>query len=73
MTRIVSAMLGLAVLASSLVAAQASGRHVRGAEAVASAHRGTDYYPGWGRERVTIYGVPPGLVYGGAISAPAGR
>jgi hypothetical protein len=32
-----------------------------------------DYYPGWGRDRVPLYGVPPGLIYGGAISAPAGH
>ncbi|WP_441241670.1 hypothetical protein [Tardiphaga sp. 768_D3_N2_1] len=32
-----------------------------------------DYYPGWGREAVPIYGVYPGLIYGGATSAPAGR
>jgi hypothetical protein len=32
-----------------------------------------DYYPGWGRDRVPLYGVPPGLIYGGATSAPAGH
>jgi hypothetical protein len=32
-----------------------------------------DYYPGWGREPVKIYGVYPGLIYGGATSPPAGR
>jgi hypothetical protein len=32
-----------------------------------------DYYPGWGRDSVPLYGVYPGLVYGGATSAPAGR
>ncbi|MGM4922095.1 hypothetical protein AB7828_04560 [Tardiphaga sp. 215_C5_N2_1] len=31
------------------------------------------YYPGWGRDPVLIRGVYPGLVYGGATSAPAGR
>ena len=31
------------------------------------------YYPGWGRPAVPTYGVYPGLIYGGAISAPAGR
>ncbi len=31
------------------------------------------YYPGWGRDRVPSYGVYPGLIYGGATSAPAGR
>jgi hypothetical protein len=31
------------------------------------------YYPGWGRPAVPPYGVYPGLIYGGAISAPAGR
>ena len=31
------------------------------------------YYPGWGRPMVPSYGVYPGLIYGGATSAPAGR
>jgi hypothetical protein len=31
------------------------------------------YYPGWGRDPVLVRGVYPGLVYGGATSAPAGR
>jgi hypothetical protein len=31
------------------------------------------YYPGWGRDRAPTYGVYPGLIYGGATSAPAGH
>ena len=31
------------------------------------------YYPGWGRPMLPSYGVYPGLIYGGATSAPAGR
>ena len=31
------------------------------------------YYPGWGRPMQPTYGVYPGLIYGGATSAPAGR
>lgn len=32
-----------------------------------------DYYPGWGRDSVPVHGVYPGLIYGGATSAPAGH
>lgn len=51
-------------------------RHVQQQQGV-SAHidprEAYAYYPGWGREAVPVYGVYPGLIYGGATSAPAGR
>lgn len=64
------------VMLSLTSVAHAGSRHVRDAAAPGidrAARGGYDYYPGWGREPVRIYGVYPGLIYGGATSPPAGR
>jgi hypothetical protein len=52
-----------------------AGRHVQqqGIGSRADVRDSYDYYPGWGRDPVQMRGVYPGLIYGGAISAPAGR
>ena len=69
-----------AMLALSVAHAGAAPRHqARSAPwPVADSGRDPDhvagyYYPGWGRPAVPSYGVYPGLIYGGATSAPAGR
>jgi hypothetical protein len=78
MKRFAVAAFGAAVIASSMAGtAEADTRHARRHEAPpaigAHALGAYNYYPGWGREPVPVYGVYPGLIYGGAISAPAGR
>jgi hypothetical protein len=78
MNRIVAATFGAAVIASSLAgAANADTRHIRRHPSPPAMSTDTrdayDYYPGWGRDKVTVRGVYPGLIYGGATSPPAGR
>ena len=74
-----------AAIAAVLIAAFASsagakerhrGRHVHHAAVSTGDPRdayASGYYPGWGRPMVPSYGVYPGLIYGGATFAPAGR
>ena len=80
MRKIVLRAAGAALLAMSMAhSANAAERHRMRHVTQQPAVGATDprdafgYYPGWGRERVPSYGVYPGLIYGGAISAPAGR
>lgn len=78
MNRFVAASLGAAVIASSLAsAADANTRHIRrhaSPPAIsADTREAYDYYPGWGRDKVAVRGVYPGLIYGGAMSPPAGH
>lgn len=74
------AAMGAALVVLSVSAASASERHhVRRHIKHATVSTNTDprdaydYYPGWGRPKAPSYGVYPGLIYGGAISAPAGH
>ena len=78
MRKIVLTAAGAVLIALSIsTAASASERHRRHAPpqpvGVTDPRDAFGYYPGWGRDRVPSYGVYPGLIYGGAISAPAGR
>lgn len=80
MRKIVLTVAGAALLAMSMAhAANAAerhrGRHVAQQPAAwfTEPRDAFAYYPGWGRDRVPSYGVYPGLIYGGATSAPAGR
>jgi hypothetical protein len=82
MKKITYAAVGAALIALSVAnAASASERyHARRHVQQQSVSTNADprnsfdyYYPGWGREPVPAYGVYPGLIYGGATSAPAGR
>jgi hypothetical protein len=67
----VSCCLALACGAAS--ASEHHGHRARVAVTMADSADAALYYPGWGREPVVVRGVYPGLVYGGATSAPAGR
>ena len=69
---VVATMVGNAASASERKPVR---RHVQqqGVSARIDPREAYDYYPGWGREAVPVYGVYPGLIYGGATSAPAGR
>jgi hypothetical protein len=79
MRKITAIAIGAALIALSVSnAASAAERH-RSRHVQQPAFSGGDpsdafgYYPGWGRPMVPSYGVYPGLIYGGATSAPAGR
>jgi hypothetical protein len=82
MKKITYAAVGAALIALSVAnAASASERHharrhvqQQSVSTNADPRNAFDsYYPGWGRDPVPTYGVYPGLIYGGATSAPAGR
>ncbi|MET0707111.1 MAG: hypothetical protein ABWY82_09750 [Tardiphaga sp.] len=80
MRKLVLTAAGAALIALSITSAASAterhrARHVTQQPAVGATdpRDAFGYYPGWGRERVPSYGVYPGLIYGGAISAPAGR
>ncbi|MDB5654582.1 MAG: hypothetical protein JWQ94_2195 [Tardiphaga sp.] len=78
MKKITIAAMAVALTASFASHAGAAerhhGRHVQQAGASTGDPRDAyGYYPGWGRPMVPSYGVYPGLIYGGATSAPAGR
>ncbi len=63
----------MAALASNAGAAERHrGHHFQQPDVSTGDARYADgYYPGWGRPMVPSYGVYPGLIYGGGISAPA--
>jgi len=63
----------IAAFASSAGASERHRRHVQPSASAGDARDAFAYYPGWGRPKVPSYGVYPGLIYGGATSAPAGR
>jgi hypothetical protein len=80
MRKFTCAVAGAAVALSALNAASASERHDRhrhlqqhGVSVHTGPREAYDYYPGWGRDSVRLNGVYPGLMYGGATSAPAGH
>jgi hypothetical protein len=77
MKKFITAAVGSALIALAMTgAAGASGHHMRKHPVVVVNGDSRDavlYYPGWGRDPVPVYGVYPGLVYGGAASAPAKR
>ena len=66
----------ITAFASSAGATERHRRHVQQPDVSTSDPRdayASGYYPGWGRPMAPSYGVYPGLIYGGATSAPAGR
>ena len=68
-----SAVLIAAFASSAGASERHRGRHVQPSASAGDARDAFAYYPGWGRPKVPSYGVYPGLIYGGATSAPAGR
>ncbi|MET0219242.1 MAG: hypothetical protein ABW213_01145 [Tardiphaga sp.] len=78
-TMIVTAVAAMLIAATAGNAGAAERTHAAryqqhsGAGWNGNAREAYDYYPGWGREPVKIYGVYPGLIYGGTTSPPAGR
>ena len=80
MSKIVLMAAGAALVALSMAGAAGAAERHRGrhlaqqpATSFTEPRDAFAYYPGWGRDKVPSYGVYPGLIYGGAISAPAGR
>ena len=80
MRKIVLMAAGAALVAVSMADAAGAAERHRGRHVIHQPAAGFveprdafAYYPGWGRDRVPSYGVYPGLIYGGATSAPAGR
>lgn len=78
--RIIAASVSALIVLTTAGAASASeSRHVRrhGQHPIVVingvSRNAVAYYPGWGRDPVLVYGVYPGLIYGGAASAPAKR
>jgi hypothetical protein len=75
-TAAASALIALTVSGAATASEQRSAHRHAQPQAVTTYGDSRDafaYYPGWGRDPVLVRGVYPGLVYGGATSAPAGR